>query len=137
MTWKAWACLGAGVWGAGVSLGFGEEISAPMASTPSLTDEVAVFASTQTAAVLPPTEKPAWLIRAERTFEEGVLAETGYHAIFWACQRKGVLPGLQKGIENVKRDESRHIAYGIYALQQLIRQDPTGMEFVTDELNGL
>lgn len=68
---------------------------------------------------------------------EGVLAETGYHAIFLACQRKGVLPALQKGIENVKRDESRHIAYGIYALQQLIRHDPSLMDFVTDELNTL
>lgn len=68
---------------------------------------------------------------------EGTLAETGYHAIFLACQRRSVLPGLRQGIEYVKRDESRHIAYGIYALQRLIRNDGALMEFVNDELNRL
>ena len=68
---------------------------------------------------------------------EGTLAETGYQAIFLACQRRNVLPGLRQGIEYVKRDESRHIAYGIYALQRLIRNDPALMEFVNDELNRL
>lgn len=68
---------------------------------------------------------------------EGTLAETGYHAIFLACERRAVLPGLRQGIEYVKRDESRHIAYGIYALQQLIRQALALMEFVNDELNRL
>ena len=68
---------------------------------------------------------------------EGTLAETGYQAIFLACQRKNVFPGLKQGIEYVKRDESRHIAYGIYALQRLIRSDRALMEFVTEELNRL
>lgn len=68
---------------------------------------------------------------------EGTLAETGYHAIFLACGRRDVLPGLRQGIEYVKRDESRHIAYGIYALQRLMRSDPTLLEFVEAELNRL
>ncbi len=68
---------------------------------------------------------------------EGTLAETGYHAIFLACERKNVLPGLRQGIENIKRDESRHIAYGIYALQRLIREDNALLEFVNEELNRL
>lgn len=68
---------------------------------------------------------------------EGMLAETGYYAIFMACERRGVLAGLRQGIESVKRDESRHIAYGIYALQRLIRQEPPLRDFVTDELNRL
>lgn len=68
---------------------------------------------------------------------EGTLAETGYHAIFLACQRKNVLAGLTQGIEFVKRDESRHIAYGIYALQRLLRAEPELMEFVHEELNRL
>lgn len=68
---------------------------------------------------------------------EGTLAETGYQAIFLACQRRNVLPGLRQGIEYVKRDESRHIAYGIYALQRLIRNNAALMEFVNDELNRL
>lgn len=68
---------------------------------------------------------------------EGTLAETGYHAIFLACERKNVLPGLRQGIEYVKRDESRHIAYGIYALQRLIRAEPALLDFVNEELNRL
>jgi ribonucleoside-diphosphate reductase beta chain len=68
---------------------------------------------------------------------EGMLAETGYHAIFLACERQRVLEGLRQGIENVKRDESRHIAYGIYALQRLLRQDAALLEFVHAELNRL
>lgn len=83
---------------------------------------------------------PRALARAFVTYHivvEGTLAETGYRAIFLACQRRNVLPGLRQGIEYVKRDESRHIAYGIYALQRLIRSDTGIIEFVTDELNRL
>jgi ribonucleoside-diphosphate reductase beta chain len=68
---------------------------------------------------------------------EGMLAETGYHAIFLACERRGVLNGLAAGIVKVKRDESRHIAYGIYALQRLLRRDAGLMDFVNEELNRL
>jgi membrane-bound lytic murein transglycosylase D len=74
MTWKAWVCLGGALWGAGVSLGFGEEVTAPTASTGSAAEAGSL--STETEGALPPVEKPAWLIRAERAFEEGVLAET-------------------------------------------------------------
>jgi ribonucleoside-diphosphate reductase beta chain len=55
---------------------------------------------------------------------EGVLAETGYHGYFTALQRGGVLPGLQKGLELVKRDEARHIAYGVYLISRLVQADP-------------
>jgi ribonucleoside-diphosphate reductase beta chain len=68
---------------------------------------------------------------------EGVLAETGYHAIFIACQRNGILPGLAQGVSNVKRDESRHIAYGIYALQRIVGSNPALMDQVNDITNDL
>jgi ribonucleoside-diphosphate reductase beta chain len=68
---------------------------------------------------------------------EGMLAETGYHAAFTACRRQGVLPGLTQGFEFIKRDESRHIAYGIYALQKLIVADPTVWEVVNSTLSDL
>jgi ribonucleoside-diphosphate reductase beta chain len=68
---------------------------------------------------------------------EGILAETGYHAIFLACERRQVLSGLRQGIELIKRDESRHIAYGIYALQRLVLGDPALLELVHAELNRL
>jgi ribonucleoside-diphosphate reductase beta chain len=55
---------------------------------------------------------------------EGVLAETGYHGYFTALERGGVLPGLRDGLELVKRDESRHIAYGVYLISRLVQADP-------------
>lgn len=80
------------------------------------------------------------LARAYLTYHitvEGILAETGYHAAFLACQRRGVLPGLVAGFENIKRDESRHIAYGLYALQRLIAAEPALWEYCNATLNGL
>jgi ribonucleoside-diphosphate reductase beta chain len=56
---------------------------------------------------------------------EGVLAETGYHGYFTALERGGVLPGLKEGLGLVKRDESRHIAYGVYVLSRLVKNDPS------------
>jgi ribonucleoside-diphosphate reductase beta chain len=68
---------------------------------------------------------------------EGMLAETGYHAAFVACQRRGVLPGLTQGLEFVKRDESRHIAYGLHALQRMLAAEPALMDFVAATTNEL
>lgn len=52
---------------------------------------------------------------------EGVLAETGYRAYHAALARNGIMPGMQRGVELTKRDESRHIAFGIYLLGRLVR----------------
>jgi ribonucleoside-diphosphate reductase beta chain len=68
---------------------------------------------------------------------EGVLAETGYHAFFTALEARELLPGLRKGLGLVKRDESRHIAYGIYVLSRLIREDPSIWDVVEARLNEL
>jgi ribonucleoside-diphosphate reductase beta chain len=70
---------------------------------------------------------PAAQARAVVTYTmivEGVLAETGYHGYFTALERGGVLPGLREGLELVKRDESRHIAYGVYLISRLVKADP-------------
>lgn len=83
---------------------------------------------------------PRALAQAYLTYHivvEGVLAETGYQAAFLACRRRGVLPGLVEGFENVKRDESRHVAYGLYALQRLIQAEPALWAFCNDTLNEL
>ncbi len=53
---------------------------------------------------------------------EGVLAETGYHGYEAALRRNGLLPGMQRLIELIKRDESRHIAYGVFLLQRLVAE---------------
>ncbi|NGP76176.1 R2-like ligand-binding oxidase [Balneolaceae bacterium YR4-1] len=55
---------------------------------------------------------------------EGTLAETGYHAYHKALEQHGLMPGLRKGIGYLKKDESRHIAYGIYLLSRLVAQNP-------------
>ena len=47
-------------------------------------------------------------------FVEGVLAETGYFSFYQSLERAGIMPGLLKGIGLLKRDESRHIAYGTF-----------------------
>jgi ribonucleoside-diphosphate reductase beta chain len=66
-------------------------------------------------------------VRAAITYNmivEGVLAETGYHSYFLALERNDLMPGLREGIGLVKRDESRHIAYGVHLLSRLIADDP-------------
>ena len=53
---------------------------------------------------------------------EGVLAETGYHAYFSVLERNDLLPGLRRLVANIQRDESRHIAYGVFLLSRLIAE---------------
>lgn len=50
---------------------------------------------------------------------EGVLAETGYHAYFNAMKNNNIFPGMIDFTGKLKRDESRHIAYGVYLLSRL------------------
>jgi ribonucleoside-diphosphate reductase beta chain len=78
--------------------------------------------------------------RASATYNmivEGVLAETGYEAYFTALARNGIMPGVQQGITMLKRDESRHIAYGIFLLSRLIAQDPRVWQTIEQRLNEL
>ena len=58
---------------------------------------------------------------------EGVLAETGYRAYHAALARNGIMPGMQEGIQLTRRDESRHIAYGIYLLARLVHEEGVGL----------
>lgn len=54
---------------------------------------------------------------------EGVLAETGYYSYSQALSTTGMMPGLLQGIQLIKRDESRHIAYGVFLISRLVAQD--------------
>ena len=56
---------------------------------------------------------------------EGVLAETGYYSFAQVLSATGMMPGLLQGIQLIKRDESRHIAYGVYLISRLVSQDPS------------
>ena len=55
---------------------------------------------------------------------EGTLAETGYWSYARMLERGQFLPGLAQGINLIKRDESRHIRFGIYMLQRLVSERP-------------
>ncbi|MCQ6279601.1 R2-like ligand-binding oxidase [Bacillus sp. EB600] len=68
-------------------------------------------------------------------FQEGVQAETAYFLMYEGVNRLGLMPGLMQGIENLKRDEARHISFGTYLLQKLIREEPEIYQFVEDKMN--
>lgn len=53
---------------------------------------------------------------------EGVLAETGYHAYYAILVRHGIMPGMQQAVALLKRDEARHLAYGVYLLSRLVHE---------------
>ncbi|HLI70372.1 MAG TPA: R2-like ligand-binding oxidase [Ktedonobacteraceae bacterium] len=79
-------------------------------------------------------------LRASITYNmiiEGVLAETGYHSYYNMLERNNVMPGLRQGIGLLKRDESRHIAYGVFLISRLIAQQPDLWEIVEQEMNRL
>ena len=85
-------------------------------------------------------DSPAALARAAVTYNmivEGVLAETGYHAFFSTLQANEVMPGVCEGIGWLKRDESRHIAYGIYLLGRLLSEDGSLWEQVEAQMSDL
>lgn len=83
---------------------------------------------------------PAAQIRASVTYNmivEGVLAETGYHAFFTMLERNNLMPGLRAGISLLKRDESRHIAYGVYLLSRLVAEHPGEWQPLESQMNSL
>ena len=52
---------------------------------------------------------------------EGMLAIPGQHFIQRYVEKFEILPGFTEGIDNVSRDESRHVAFGIKFLGELVR----------------
>ncbi len=68
---------------------------------------------------------------------EGVLAETGYYTYFNMLERNNIMPGLRQGIDNLKRDESRHIAYGVFLISRLVAQDKSLWSYVEQRMNEL
>lgn len=68
---------------------------------------------------------------------EGVLAETGYHAYFTILQQNNLMPGNVAGIQKLKQDESRHIAYGIYLISRLVAEHPALLDIAQAKMNEL
>jgi ribonucleoside-diphosphate reductase beta chain len=73
---------------------------------------------------------PSALAAASVTYNmivEGVLAETGYQAYHAVLHRHGILPAMLDAVALVKRDESRHLAYGVYLLSRLVAEHGEGL----------
>ncbi|HLJ34072.1 MAG TPA: R2-like ligand-binding oxidase [Ktedonobacteraceae bacterium] len=68
---------------------------------------------------------------------EGVLAETGYYSFSRLLGQAGVMPGLQQGIQYIKRDESRHIAYGVFLISRLVAADKSLWPVVEHRMHEL
>lgn len=85
-------------------------------------------------------QSPATIARASVTYNmviEGVLAETGYQNYHQSLALNGLMPGLCAGLVNIKRDESRHIAYGVYLLSRLVAEDPSVWDVIEEQMNEL
>lgn len=68
---------------------------------------------------------------------EGVLAETGYYSYFSMLKDNGLMPGNTYGIQKLKQDESRHIAYGIFLISRLVAEHPHLWETAETTMNDL
>ena len=80
------------------------------------------------------------LARALTTYNmviEGVLAETGYHSYSLQLEQGRLFPGLAAALQLISRDETRHIRFGVYMLQQLIRRDARNWEVVQRRMDEI
>ncbi|MCH8569540.1 MAG: R2-like ligand-binding oxidase [Balneolales bacterium] len=85
-------------------------------------------------------KSPESQLRASVTYNlivEGTLAETGYEAYFNMLTEQDILPGLREGIGHLKRDESRHIAFGLYFIKRLISAHPHLNDLLEQEAGRL
>jgi ribonucleoside-diphosphate reductase beta chain len=83
---------------------------------------------------------PRAIARASVTYNmviEGVLAETGYRSYHQSLAVNGLMPGLCAGLVNIKRDESRHIAYGVYLLSRLVAEDASIWTVIEERMQEL
>ena len=68
---------------------------------------------------------------------EGVLAETGYYSFSRMLEATNSMPGLREGLRLIQRDESRHIAYGVFLISRLVAQDKSLWPTVEDYMKRL
>jgi ribonucleoside-diphosphate reductase beta chain len=83
---------------------------------------------------------PQTLARAAVTYNmvvEGVLAETGYHTYHESLAANGLMPGLCEALVQINRDESRHIAYGVYLLSRLVAEHASVWNAIESRMNEL
>lgn len=63
---------------------------------------------------------------------EAMLARTGYVGAHDALATRGWLPGLQEGFRLIKRDEGRHVAFGMRCIAELTTEHPEYRSIVQD-----
>jgi ribonucleoside-diphosphate reductase beta chain len=66
---------------------------------------------------------PEAQVRASVTYNlvvEGIMADTGYLLFDRMLGHDGVLPGVRRAVALLRRDESRHVAFGLYFISRLI-----------------
>lgn len=83
---------------------------------------------------------PANQIRASVTYNhvvEGCIALTGYFAWAKMCQRRGILPGMQKLVKHIGDDERRHMAWGTFTCRRHIAADDRNWDAVSDRMQEL
>lgn len=68
---------------------------------------------------------------------EGTLAETGYYSYYTALRANNIMPGTTRGIDHLKQDESRHLAYGIFLISRLVAEHPDLWEIAENTMNAL
>lgn len=61
---------------------------------------------------------------------EAMLARTGYVGAHDALATRGWLPGLQEGFRLIKRDEGRHVAFGMHCIAELTTAQPALRDIV-------
>jgi len=65
---------------------------------------------------------------------EATLAQPGQHFIEGYLEQRGIMPGFYAGMQNVSKDEQRHIGFGVKCLSDLVREDPECKHAVADLL---
>jgi ribonucleoside-diphosphate reductase beta chain len=61
---------------------------------------------------------------------EAMLARTGYRGVGIALGERGWLPGLQEGFRLIRRDEGRHVAFGIQFIADAVARDSAAAAIV-------
>lgn len=61
---------------------------------------------------------------------EAMLARTGYVAAHEALHDRGWLPGLQEGFRLIRRDEGRHVSFGIQVVREMCADAPALRDLV-------
>lgn len=92
-----------------------------------------------TAVRMNPTDRAAWVrgITIYHFVVEGMLALTGQKFLLRIFREMGLMPGFRAGFTAVARDESRHVNYGVGALQREVQRDSSMADVIEGSVLGI